>query len=171
MDIKIETNRLILRLLIEDDLDDLVQLNSDPEVRAFFPDGVQNREQTKKRMLELIDNYNKHHLPGFIMVEKESNAFLGRCGFSLTEDNEVEVGYLIHKKYWSKGYATEALNALLDWAKLNIKREYIIAFSPTAHIASQRVMEKCGMIFYKKVIAHGIECKFYKTIIDKSSSP
>jgi len=167
MDIKIETNRLLLRLLTEGDLDDLVQLNLDPEVRAFFPDGVQNREQTKKRMMELIDNYTKHHLPGFIMLEKASNAFLGRCGFSLTEDNEVEVGYLIHKKYWSKGYATEGLNALLNWAKKNINRQYIIAFSPTSHIASQRVMEKCGMILYKTGFAHGVECKFYKTSLNQ----
>lgn len=165
MDLEIKTHRLILRLLNENDLDSLVQLNLDPDVRAFFPDGVQNREQTKKRMLELIDNYNTHHLPGFIIFEKGSNAFLGRCGFSLLEDNEVEVGYLIHKTYWGKGYATEALNALLDWAKKNINREYIIAFAPTAHTASQRVMEKCGMILYKTDIAHGVECKFYKTIM------
>lgn len=169
MDIQIETKRLKLKLLTENDLDDLVQLNLDPEVRAFFPDRIQNREQTKKRMLELIGNYTKHHLPQFIMLEKESNAFLGRCGFSLTEENEEEVGYLIHKKYWGKGYATEALNALINWANKNINRQYIIAFSPTAHIASQRVMEKCDMILYKIDIAHGVKCKFYKTL-DKTSS-
>jgi RimJ/RimL family protein N-acetyltransferase/catechol 2,3-dioxygenase-like lactoylglutathione lyase family enzyme len=162
MTIIIETERLILRFLTENDLDNLEQLNAEPDVRAFFPDGIQNREQTKKRMLELINNHKEHNLPGFIISEKESNAFLGRCGFSLLEDNQVEVGYLLHKNYWNKGYATEALNALLDWAKKNIKRQYIIAFSPTRHIASQRVMQKCGMTLYKTDIAHGVECKFYK---------
>jgi RimJ/RimL family protein N-acetyltransferase len=52
------------------------------------------------------------------------------------EDNEVEVGYLLHKNYWGKGYATEALNALLNWAKKNISHQYIIAFAPTQHVAS-----------------------------------
>lgn len=57
MDIdKIETPRLILRLLTQDDLEDLVQLNLDPDVRAFFPNGIQSREQTEKRMFELINN-------------------------------------------------------------------------------------------------------------------
>lgn len=133
MDIKIETKRLSLRLLTENDLDNLQKLNADPDVRAFFPDGTQNREQTKKRMLELINNYKDHKLPGFIILEKESQIFLGRCGFSLLENNEVEVGYLLHKNYWGKGYATEALNALLNWAKKNINRHYIIAFAPTPH--------------------------------------
>jgi RimJ/RimL family protein N-acetyltransferase len=58
MDIKIETKRPSLRLLTENDLDNLQKLNADPDVRAFFPDRTQNREQTKKRMLELINNYN-----------------------------------------------------------------------------------------------------------------
>ena len=126
MDIKIETKHLLLRLLTENDLNNLQQLNADPEVRAFFPDGIrkQNRKQTKKRMLELVNNYKEHKLPSFIILEKESHTFLGRCGFSLLEDNEVEVGYLLHKNYWGKGYATEALNALLNWAKKNIRREY-----------------------------------------------
>ena len=162
MNIKIETEHLSLRLLTENDLDNLEQLNADSGVRAFFPDGIQNRAQTEKRMLELINNYKEHNLPGFIISEKESNAFLGRCGFSLLENNEVEVGYLLHKNYWGKGYATEALNALLNWAKKNISHEYIVAFSPTEHVASQCVMKKAGMTLYKTDIAHGVECKFYK---------
>lgn len=62
MNIKIETKRLSLRLLTENDLDILQKLNANPDVRAFFPDGTQNREQTKKRMLELINNYKSHNL-------------------------------------------------------------------------------------------------------------
>ena len=107
MNIKIETEHLSLRLLTENDLDNLEQLNANPDVRAFFPDGIQNRAQTEKRMLELINNYKEHNLPGFIISEKESNAFLGRCGFSLLENNEVEVGYLLHKNYGSTRLCVE----------------------------------------------------------------
>lgn len=79
------------------------------------------------------------------------NIFLGRCGFALLEDGEIEIGYSLHKNYWGRGYATEALNALLNWAKKNINKQYILAFAPISHIASQRVMEKCGMILYKTI--------------------
>jgi RimJ/RimL family protein N-acetyltransferase len=58
------------------------------------------------------------------MFEIASGEFVGRGGFG-SINGEVEVGHLLHKKYWSKGYATEALSALLEWAKENIKTESI----------------------------------------------
>lgn len=60
------------------------------------------------------------------------------------------------------GYASEALQGLLNWSKKNIKADFIIAFAPIEHKASHRVMEKCGMHYYKDGIGHGIECKFYR---------
>jgi len=157
----INTKRLHLRLLKQTDLAYLVELNNDPEVRQFFPDGTQNKAQTKTRMEELISYYTTNGLPGFAMFLNESEEFVGRCGFGLDENTEIEVGYILHKKFWGKGYASEALEGLLKWAKKNIKADYIISFAPEEHIASQRVMQKCGMQHYKKDIAHGTICHFY----------
>lgn len=160
--VKINTKRLHLRLLNQKDLDYLVELNADPEVRQFFPDGTQNKEQTRVRLEELISYYTTKGLPGLAMFLKESEEFVGRCGFGLDETGEIEVGYILHKKFWGKGYASEALEALLKWAKKNVKTSYIISFAPEEHIASQRVMQKCGMHHYKKDLAHGVICDFYR---------
>ncbi len=138
-DISIKTNRLYLRLLQQDDIENLVALNSDPDVRRFLPDGVQNREQTKARMENFLSFYKDHGLPCFVAFELDTGEIVGRGGFGPIE-NEIEVGYLLLKKYWGKGYATEILIALLAWAKQNIKTEYIIALTPLAHTASQRVI-------------------------------
>lgn len=46
--------------------------------------------------------------------------------------------------------------------KKNINADYIIAFAPIAHIASQRVMQKCGLKHYKNDNAKGIACSFYR---------
>ena len=162
MNIIIKTKHLHLRLLKQDDLGYLTELNSDAEVRQFFPEGTQNKEQTKARMDELISYYGTHGLPGFAMFLDETGEFVGRCGFALTETGETEVGYLLHKKFWGRGYASEALEALFEWANKNIKAEYIIAFAPEDHIASQRVMQKCGMQYYKKDVIHGVLCCFYR---------
>lgn len=162
MPIEIETPRMILRLIKEDDLEQVAKLNSDPEVRKFFPDGVQDREQTKKRIKEFMTFYKERGLPCFVVFDKVSKEFLGRCGFGPIETGEVEVGYLIVRKFWGMGYASEALSSLLDWSKKNIDTEYIIAFAPLRHEASHRVMEKCGMEYYKVDFGHGIECKFYR---------
>lgn len=56
-------------------------------------------------------------MPCFILFEIESGEFLGRCGFGFVETGEIEVGYLLHKKFWGKGYASEALSAMLEWTK------------------------------------------------------
>lgn len=160
--IEINTKHLRLRLLKEEDLHYIAELHGDSEVRQFFPDGVQNREQTEARMQEFISWYKKSGLPCFVMFLPGSNEFVGRCGFGPVQTGEIEVGYLLHKKFWGQGLATEALSALLSWAKTNIKAKHIIAFAPVNHVASQRVLQKCGMELYKNDLAHGVECCFYR---------
>ncbi len=157
-----QTKRLGFRLLQKTDLDYLVELNRDHDVRHFFPDGVQDREQTEARMNDFFSYYGTKGLPCFVMFELETNDFVGRCGFGPIETGEIEVGYLLQKRFWGKGYASEALMFLLEWAKENINADYIIAFTPVDHIASERVMQKCGMEHYKNDKAKGVECCFYR---------
>lgn len=156
------SKHLGFRLYKKEDIDNLATLAADPDVMHFFPGGVRTREQTEARLNDFIKYYEEHGLPGFVIYELATGEFAGRCGFGLTETNETEVGYLLHKKFWGKGYASEALTTLLTWAKENLKIDYIIAFAPTNHIASQRVMEKCGMKYYKTDIAKNVECRFYR---------
>ncbi|MGQ3888991.1 GNAT family N-acetyltransferase [Legionella sp. CNM-1927-20] len=162
MQLSIETSRTILRLIKEDDLEQIAELNLDPEVRKFFPDGIQTKEQTKKRVGEFISFYKNYGLPCFVILNKISGEFIGRCGFGPVETGEIEVGYLIVRKFWGRGYASEVLKALLNWSKINLSADYIIAFAPLEHKASHRVMEKCNMKYYKDGIGHGVACKFYK---------
>lgn len=162
MPLEIKTARTVLRLINESDLESVAALNLDPDVRQFFPDGIQTKEQTRQRLCEFMNFYEKLGLPGFVILDKASNEFIGRCGFGPLETGEIEVGYLIAKKFWGKGYASEALAALLSWSKRNIKADFIVAFAPINHKASHRVMEKCGMEYYKDEMGHGVECKFYR---------
>lgn len=157
------TARLKLELItsITDEvLESLYKMNSDPEVRMFFPDGTQTKEQTKNRLEELLTAYKKHGTPVFIIYSRDTGEFFGRCGFTPYEEN-IEVGYLIIKEQWHKGLATELLEKILAWGQENLDKK-IIGFAPTNHIASQRVMEKCGMHLYKEDIVHDVRCKFYE---------
>lgn len=156
------TSRLLFRLCALEDLDNFTVLNSDPEVRAFFPDGVQNRAQAEVRLREFMAYHDKHGLPCFVLTDRASGEFIGRAGFGLTDEGQVEVGYLLHKKFWGQGYASEALLALLAYAKQHISTAWIIAFTPVEHTASIRVMQKCGMHHYKDASAKGVICCFYR---------
>lgn len=77
-------------------------------------------------MDSLIAFYQEQGLPNFVMFLKESMEFVGRCGFGVIETGEIEVGYLLHKKFWGKGYASEALTALLEEAPVTRQTLFFI---------------------------------------------
>lgn len=159
---QLKTKSLGLRLLEKSDIIHLEKLESDPEVKQFFPDGARNRAKTEDMINRFINAYSENGLPCFLLFDLKSGEFIGRAGFGLTESGEIEVGYVLHKKFWGKGYASEAVAKLLAYAKEHVNEEYIIAYADVNNIGSTRVMEKCGMTYYKTAIAKGIMCKFYK---------
>jgi ribosomal-protein-alanine N-acetyltransferase len=170
----IETNRLLLILLDDNTLQkykqDLIDLNADKDVRFYYPTGIATKDQTLERMKEFVEFYKKHNTPSFVILSKLGTEFYGRCGFSILPNGETEVGYLLHKKFWGQGYATEVLEALLIWATKNLKAPYIIGYAPVEHKASQKVMQKCGMMHYKteKDQMYGTICTFYKYMLARS---
>jgi [ribosomal protein S5]-alanine N-acetyltransferase len=158
----IKTSRTYMRLLKQDDIDLLHPLESDDKVKLYFPGGARERAKTKDMIDRFMIAYTKNKLPCFIIFERASGEFIGRAGFGMTGSGEIEVGYVLHTKFWGRGYATEAVTALLEYAKENIAAEFIIAYADIENIGSLRVMEKCGMIYYKTEMEQDIQCKFYK---------
>src|SRR5579883_816730 len=158
----LQTKRLKLRLLDEGDILYLEELESDPAIKQFFPDGTRDRVKTEAMIKRFIDAYEEKGLPCFLLFDLESDEFIGRAGFGLTETGDTEIGYVLHKKFWGKGYASEAVAELLKYARKHIDVDYIIAYADMGNIGSTRVMEKCGMSYYKNDIAKGIECRFYR---------
>lgn len=162
MQTEIKTKRMSLRLIKEEDLEQIAELNIDRDVRKFFLDGVLSRKQTKKMIKEYIYLYEKHGLPHFIILNKKSWELIGRCGFTPLDTGQIEVSFIIAKRFWGMGYATEALNALLKWGRKNMDVTRIIGFAPLEHKASHHVMEKCNMEYYINGIEQGVKCKFYR---------
>jgi ribosomal-protein-alanine N-acetyltransferase len=158
----IETKRLGLRLLGKEDVGCLFELESDPEVQKFSLYGAKTYEQTEVVVNEFISDYEKNGLPCFLLFDLVSGEFVGRAAFILWESGDIEVGYSLHKKFWGKSYATEVLALLLKWAEKNIAIAYISACTVADNLASIRVLEKCGMEYYKSDVEHGIEHRFYR---------
>ncbi len=159
---ELETERLLFRALKTNDISHLANLESDTDVKQFFPGGVSTRKRTQDMIKRFIACYEEKGLPCFLLFDRQSQEFIGRAGFGMTEQGEVEIGYVLHKKFWGKGYAVEAVKCLLKYANKNIKTANIIAYATSDNINSFRVMEKCGMHYYKTDIVQGVECRFYK---------
>lgn len=162
------SQRLGFRLLSHDDLENYAKLDTDPTVREFFPAGVININQVKQNIQKNIDFYKQNQFGVLVAIELASGNFVGRCGFGKLPSGEIEVGYVFLPAFWSKGYATEALIRLLEWAKDNMNvADYIIAYTPTGHQASIRVMQKAGMTFMKNAIEDNEELVYYRFDISR----
>lgn len=68
-----------------------------------------------------------------------------RIGVLSEENREADLGYGIDPAYWGRGYATEAVGALIDFGFLDLKLHRIVARCDQDNVASRRVMERLGM--------------------------
>jgi ribosomal-protein-alanine N-acetyltransferase len=137
------------------DIDELFALYSDPEIRRFFPDGVKNFEDTKEELEWFMNGHPEHPELGlWATIHKETDKFIGRCGllpWAIESKLEVEVAYLLDKRFWHQGLATEAAAGILKYAFDNLNLSRIICMMHPDNIASQRVAQKLGMTLEGKV--------------------
>lgn len=90
----ITTKQLGLRLMREDDVAYLENLDQDPEVKEYFPEGTLSRREIKDYVKDCITNYKTKHLPCLVIFRLKDNAFVGEAYFDQIETGEIKVGYL-----------------------------------------------------------------------------
>ncbi len=150
----LETQRLILRHQVLDDLDDLWALYCDPEITKYIPDAPRSRDEAREELEWHMHGHPRNPQLGlWATIYKETGKFIGRCGllpWNIDGQDEVEVAYTIARDYWGKGLATEAAQAIVNYGfeKLNLSR--LICLPVVENIASQKVAEKIGMKFEKE---------------------
>lgn len=77
----LETERLVLRRLLPEDLDALYALYSDPEIRRYYPEGTLTYPETKEELEWFLNGHPAYPELGlWATVHKESGRFIGRCG-------------------------------------------------------------------------------------------
>jgi ribosomal-protein-alanine N-acetyltransferase len=157
----LETARLYFRPFTDTDFGLLYQIRGSSEVMKYIHDGARSPEAVKQELLDEIEHQKKYGFSKWACFGKESSEFVGRAGFSVMDNNQVEVGYGFLPEHWGNGYATEVLNALLEWAFANIDIPEIVACTSSDNLASKRVIEKCGMKFYKQELVDDKNCDFY----------
>jgi|SRR5215210_3108499 len=150
----LETKRLVLRRLELGDLDSLCALYGDPEVRRYFPEGTLTREETKAELEWFLNGHPEYPDLGlWATIQKDTDSFVGRCGllpWTIDGRPEVEVAYLLAKRYWGQGLATEAAQAILDYGFERLDLSRLICLIENDNLASIRVAEKIGMTFERE---------------------
>lgn len=142
-----ETPLLRLRPSCPADLEDFLFMDTDPAVARFIwgepPDPVERRAELEKRLRP--DNPK---LGGsWTVADKTTCAFLGWCGLMpLEETGLIEIGYRYLPKAWGRGIATEAAACVLEHGFRGFEFDPIVAVSHPDNRASQRVLEKIGLM-------------------------
>ena len=149
MTIILETERLILRRLLPDDLDDLFALYRDPEIRRFFPEGTLTYEETRDELEFFLNGHPDHPELGlWATVCKETHEFIGRCGllpWTIGQRQEVEVAYLLAKEYWGRGLGTEAARGIVRYAVGQLGLSRLVCLVTPGNQASANVARNIGM--------------------------
>ena len=151
--IYIETSRLIIRDHRADDLSTHHSLLSDPKAMYYLPDIKTNTIAESNANLTFsmkeIGDASRAHV--FLrMEEKETGLHVGEIGYTVSTYTPVgkiaDLGYFSNLQYWNRGYVTEAVQALLDFAFLQDNVMRISTGCLKENIGSERVMQKCGFI-------------------------
>lgn len=151
MDVFLETQRLVLRRLTMADVDNLVELDGDPDVMNFISGGrpTPRDEILNDDLPAFLGYYDRYPGYGFwAAIEKSTGEFLGWFHFRPPEGSspgDAELGYRLRKSAWGNGYGTEGSRALIRHGFTELGVQRVLATTMAVHIASRRVMEKAGL--------------------------
>ena len=159
------TERMLFRHFEADDLEALHALYRDPEIRKYFPDGVLTLEETREE-LEWFQHGHpmRPELGLWATIERSTGTFLGRCGllpWDIAGVPEVELAYLIDKRRWGEGFATEAARAIMQYAETTLRLERLICLITPGNQASVAVASKVGMSFEREYTGTFGLCHIY----------
>lgn len=171
MKIFVETERLILREIVHDDIDGLFELDSNPKVHKYLGN---KPVQDKEKLIEVINfirnQYIENGIGRWAMVEKSTNNFLGWTGLKFVKENinnhsnYYDLGYRLIEKYWGKGFATESAIASLKYGFENLGLNKIYAAAHIDNIASNKILSKIGFEWIENFEYDGSTHSWYEFI-------
>ncbi|SMF60073.1 GNAT family N-acetyltransferase [Pseudobacteriovorax antillogorgiicola] len=140
----IKTPRTRLRGLVTEDLTSLIELMQDNDIvkhtgwrKPMAEDIIAEKLEAWKALEGNLGVWGAEHL-----ADKE---LVGWFMMRYVEDQAPELGFMIRKKYWQQGFASEIAGTLLDYGHHELKLQKILAQCDRTNIASQKTLERCGM--------------------------
>lgn len=147
---RIETDRLVLRSWRAEDVDDFLEVNSDPEVMATLGP-VMDREQVAALIVRMQRIEAEHGYCFWAMERGEDHKVIGWCGvihgWAGPVDGLPEIGWRMRRDCWGKGYVTEGASATLDWLFAQRPDPAAYAITNVDNHRSRAVMERLGMVY------------------------
>lgn len=159
----LETRRLTLRPLGDDDLDDMCLLLGDADALVLWGDAL-DRDGARRWIERNITRYEADGFGRCAIVLRATGELIGDCGLIRTaveEVPEVELGWIVRRTHWGRGIATEAARAWSDYAFTQLGLDRIVSMISEHNVASRHVAQKLGMTFERTAIWDGMPMLMY----------
>ena len=156
----IETERLILRRITNEDVNEIFELRSNPETMKYIPRPlVKTTEDALEHIAMIEDKIITNIGINWGITLKGNSKLLGIIGYyrMQPENYRAEIGYILLPEFHGKGIIPEAVNNLIRYGFDDLKLHSIEAVIDPENLASEKVLQKCG--FVKE--AHFKESEFY----------
>jgi RimJ/RimL family protein N-acetyltransferase len=161
----LETARLQLREMVSDDIDFVATMLANPEVTRYYERSF-TRADAKAWLERQRSRYTDDGHGLWLVLERDTGSPVGQVGLAMQEvegTRRPEIGWLLDRPYWGKGYATEAGIATRDAAFTRWGYRQVISLIRPVNESSRRVAERVGMRPGGRVPFHGFEHIMYVT--------
>lgn len=163
---RFESERFIMRDIVIADVNDIFELDSDPQVHEFLGNTpITSLEQAKASVEHIEKQYVKNKLGRSAIIDKNTNEFVGWSGLKFEEGlrdfSYYDLGYRLKKEYWGQGIATETALASLKYGFETLKLEEIGGAADVRHIVSNTILKKIGLKFVDTFMYDGVKHNWY----------
>ena len=151
---KFNTERISAERLKEEHIEFIHRMHQDEQVMSYLG-GIRSSEQTAEYMEQNLYHWEKYGYGIWVLRENSTGDLIGRGGMRnavLGGNEEVEVAYGLLPEFWNKGLATEFAGAVVRIGLSEIGLSGLACVTHPDNLASQRVVEKTGFVFERKVI-------------------
>jgi ribosomal-protein-alanine N-acetyltransferase len=163
----LETTRLVLRELTEQDAPALFEMDNDPMVHKYLGGHIMTGiDQSLLIIRRVREQYRENGIGRWAVERKDTGECIGWAGLKYETNGRpgltyYDLGYRLKRSAWGQGYATEAARASLEFGFMQLELETIHAAAHIENLASNRILGKLGMVRIDSFHYDGAEHNWY----------
>ena len=164
--IVLETERLVLRRLTIDDAEFILSLLNEPSFLRYIGDKkVRNTGDAQQYIHDgPIASYEQHGFGLYLVELRETHTPIGMCGLlKRAELADVDIGFAFLPDFWRQGFAFEAAQAVMNYARQTLQLQRIVAITNPDNESSIKLLQRMGFTFERllKLTKDGDEVKLF----------
>ncbi len=163
-----ETERLFIREFNMQDTKSLSIILLNPEVMKYSFRDICSTKDIESYIESCLYNYKKYGFGQWAVIDKKNSQLIGICGlnYGFNKDNTItHVNYRFAVSSWGKGFALEALKAIINYSKIVLKLNILYALIEPVNVKSVSLALNCGFKPEREVIYKERKLVFYKKVL------